>query len=57
MSEKSKTSLNKEIQNKAKSRIDSKAESIEPIDYSFKDLMSLEGFSFFLCKQLFKQNT
>ena len=26
-----------------KSRIDSKAELIEPIDYSFKDLMNFEG--------------
>jgi hypothetical protein len=27
----------------AKSRIDSKAEIIEPIDYSFKELLSIKG--------------
>ena len=42
MSEKSKKP-GKEFQENAKARIDAKAESIEPIDYSFKDLMSLEG--------------
>ncbi len=43
MSEKLKK-ISKEIQERAKPVIDSKAELIEPIDYSFKDLMSLEGF-------------
>jgi hypothetical protein len=34
----------------AKARIDSKAEFIEPIDYSFRDLMNFSGF-FFLKKR------
>lgn len=33
----------KENQIQAKSRIDSRAELIDPIDFSFKDLMNLEG--------------
>lgn len=48
--------FSQEIQDRAKPRIDAKAESIEPIDFSFKDLMSLEGFGlssfirrFFFC--------
>lgn len=40
----------KENQIQAKSRIDSKAELIEPIDFSFKDLMHLEGFQ---CDKIF----
>lgn len=31
------------MQESVKSRIDSRAQIIDPIDFSFKDLMSLEG--------------
>lgn len=33
----------KESQVQAKSRVDSRADIIDPIDFSFKDLMNLEG--------------
>lgn len=42
MSEKLKK-ITKEVQEKARPKIDCKAELIDPIDFSFKDLMSLEG--------------
>lgn len=42
MSDKQKK-IAKELQEKARPRIDCKAELIEPIDFSFKDMMSLEG--------------
>lgn len=44
--------IQKESQVQAKSRIDSRAEIIDPIDFSFKDLMNLEGN-----KQRLKLNT
>ena len=31
-----------------KARTDSKAELIEPIDFSFKDLMKFEGWKFYI---------
>ena len=38
--------VSKEIQIVSKARIDSRADLIEPIDFSFKDLMNLQGLFF-----------
>jgi hypothetical protein len=43
MSETHKKQQHKEHQVAARSRIDSNAQLIDPIDYSFKDILNFEG--------------